>query len=209
MLDSMFADQTMYDRLLEIARSEGFEETLRVLPYAKEKHEGQFRRTAKNGTRIPYILHPVMMALHAYDLGVHDDALLATAILHDVCEDCFVAPENLPCSKSIQYSVDLLTRRNYLYVTREASYEDYYNGIRTDANASLVKGLDRCNNVSMMAQCFDDEKIRQYIDETKNYVIPILDHMRVNWPQYEKAGAVLRYHMESVMDTVLEMMERS
>ena len=54
-------------------------ESLRALQYARDMHKDQKR---KNG--VPYIIHPLSMACYAVALGIEDDNVIATILLHDV-----------------------------------------------------------------------------------------------------------------------------
>jgi GTP pyrophosphokinase len=50
------------------------------------------------------------VASRAASLGLEEDELLAAALLHDVCEDCGVTPEELPAGERVQQIVKLLTK---------------------------------------------------------------------------------------------------
>lgn len=58
--------------------------------FAAQAHDG----AARKGSRMPYIVHPMEAAAIAAAL-TQDEEVLAAAALHDVCEDCGVAPEEL------------------------------------------------------------------------------------------------------------------
>ncbi len=51
----------------------------------------------------------------------------------------------------------------------------YYANIRKNALASLIKCLDRCNNLACMADGFTKAKMRIYVIETEKYIVPLLD----------------------------------
>ncbi len=55
----------------------------KALYFAAEKHDGQYRK----GGRIPYIVHPVLVALNVLAY-TNDEEIISAAILHDVLEDC-------------------------------------------------------------------------------------------------------------------------
>jgi (p)ppGpp synthase/HD superfamily hydrolase len=59
---------------------EGIERALRASEVA---HRGQMRK----GTDIPYVVHPIHVAIELARLGV-DPLLIQAALLHDVVEDC-------------------------------------------------------------------------------------------------------------------------
>lgn len=52
----------------------------------------------------------MLLACHAIALGLDDDNLVSTALLHDVCEDCDVLAEDLPVNKITKRAVALLTK---------------------------------------------------------------------------------------------------
>ena len=74
------------DRLLNILEKNGkkydIEKIKRSFLYAKELHEGQFRKSGE-----AYISHPVTVAEIVAELGLDTDSIVA-AMLHDTVEDC-------------------------------------------------------------------------------------------------------------------------
>ena len=76
----------MYTYIRGFATGAKMSETLKALSFAREKHDGQFRKSGD-----PYIVHPLTMACNALSLGIRDDEVIATILLHDVCEDCSVS----------------------------------------------------------------------------------------------------------------------
>ena len=73
---------------------------------AAKAHEGQVRKSGE-----PYIIHPLLMACNAVSIGIRDDAVVATILLHDVCEDCGVSLSELPVDDTVRRAVDLMTFR--------------------------------------------------------------------------------------------------
>ena len=104
------------------------------------------------------------MACQAFALGVADDDLVAALLLHDVVEDNSdkISFSDLPVNDTTMEVIRL--------VTKEKGYdsEKYYEDISKNPAASLVKCIDRCNNLSTMAQGFTKERIIKYIKETDN-----------------------------------------
>ena len=108
--DTLFSPEHMYSRIAVTSELEGLQETFSALRFMKKEHEGQYRKPSLfSDAKVPYITHPLMMACHAHALGIREDKILATILLHDVCEDCGVAPEKLPFSEEIQEAVRLLS----------------------------------------------------------------------------------------------------
>ncbi len=200
--EKIFSEDHMFTRLMGNAIDENLSETYQALYYAREKHAGQARKTSPfTEEHIPYITHPLMMACHAHALGIKNDQVLATILLHDVCEDCGVIPEELPFSETVRHSVALLTKPKGYSGTKEEKIE-YYDGIATDRTASLVKALDRCNNVSLMALAFSTEKMIDYVEETQDYVYPLLERLKRDELIYNDAIFLIKYQLRSMMETI-------
>lgn len=108
--DEIFDPRNMMEKLNRFADEEGLVETKKALKYAAEKHAGAVRKGSPYAGVIPYIIHPLTMACQAHALGIRDDRVLSVCLLHDVCEDCNVTPEELPFSKAVQKSVALMTK---------------------------------------------------------------------------------------------------
>ena len=101
--DRMFSEESMFTRMRTFAQMEGLRETNKALYYARTMHKDQYRKKGVLGkTEVPYIIHPLMVALHAHAMGLRDDVLLASTLLHDVCEDCHVLPRELPFSEEVR-----------------------------------------------------------------------------------------------------------
>ena len=205
--DKMFSEKNMFTRLKTTAEERGQEQTYRALYYIREKHAGQNRKPLKySAARIPYIIHPLMMACHAQSLGIMDDEVLSTILLHDVCEDCGVEPAELPFSGTVREAVDLLTKKNMPGVPKNERNRLYYEAIGRNKIASIAKVIDRCNNVSTMALSFTDLKISSYIDETEEFILPLLDTIKKKYPEYNNAVFLIKYQLLSVLESLKAMM---
>ncbi|MBO4367687.1 MAG: HD domain-containing protein [Clostridia bacterium] len=197
---SVFDDiEGMYTRVRDTALSLGLAETLKALEYARKMHAGQFRKSYRSLEKIPYIYHPLTMACHALALGITADDVLAAILLHDVYEDCPVSLGMLPVNDSIRHTVFLLSHNAY-EGPKEERERAYFTNIALDSTASLIKCLDRCQNLSSMADGFPPEKIIRYINETERYILPIAEKLPELAPEYANAAWLLRYHMVSLLE---------
>ena len=200
--EKIFSEDHMFTRLMGNAIDENLNETYQALYYARDMHAGQSRKTSPfTEEHIPYITHPLMMACHAHAMGIKNDHVLATILLHDVCEDCGVNPEDLPFSEPVKRSVALLTKPADYIGTKEEK-DRYYEAIATDSTAAIVKALDRCNNVSLMALAFSTEKMIEYVEETQDYVYPLLEHLKRDELVYNDAVFLIKYQLRSMMETI-------
>ena len=205
--DQFYSVDHMFTRLKTIAELTGLDETYKALYYIREQHSGQHRKQLKySDAEIPYIIHPLMMACHAQSMGLNDDQLLAVILLHDVCEDCGISPEELPFSSEVQDAVALLTKKFDKKLTNEENETRYYDALKKNRLAAMAKVIDRCNNVSTMARSFDDKKIANYIDETETYVYPVLTSIKQTWPKYNNPVYLIKYQMLSVLESLKIML---
>lgn len=197
MAEPIFKPEKMYTYLRGFAGGAEMKETLKALSFAREKHKNQFRKSGE-----PYIVHPLTMACNAVSMGIKEDAIIATILLHDVCEDCGIRVAELPVSDTVKRAVDLMTFRVMEGETKEIAKNRYYNMLLESREACITKLLDRCHNVSSMAGTFSVEKLKAYIEETRQYVIPLLRKVKQLYPEDSNILFVLKYHMLSVVDSV-------
>lgn len=202
MCTTIFNSEKMYTYLRGYASGRKMKQTLNALGFARKKHEGQLRKSGE-----PYIVHPLTMACNAVSLGICDDEVIATILLHDVVEDCGVSLEELPVNDIVRHGVDLMTFTVMDGETKETAKTRYYNMLATCREAALTKLVDRCHNVSSMAGTFSIEKLKSYIDETRNYVLPLLRKTKDAYPEYSDALFALKYHIVSVVDAIDSTMQ--
>lgn len=201
--ERMFSEKNMYTFVRSAAVSRNLSQTMRALPLMKKYHAGQ---TRKGKEKIPYIVHPLMMACHCLALGLSDDDILTTALLHDVCEDCDVTPDDLPVTDSVKKSLDRLTFVVLDGETKEQAKARYFAAIPGDRIATIVKVIDRCNNISTMAVSFPRKKIMEYIKETEQYVMPLLVIMKNTYPECYNAAFLLKYQMRGILESLKGML---
>ena len=187
----------MYTYIKAKAQAGKLEQTLKVLPFVREKHSAQ-KRKSKTG-EVPYIVHPLTLACHALAMGIVDDDVIAALLLHDVIEDTGTAPEELPVSSRVSKAVKLVSYNSY-EGDKETIKPCYYKHIRESALASLIKCIDRCNNLSCMADGFSRGKMASYVVQTEKYVIPLLDVVKAV-PEWNNAAWLLRYQITALLET--------
>ena len=196
-MNTAFKAEKMYTFIRGFASGCRMEQTLKSLAYARSKHAGQLRKSGD-----PYIVHPLTMACNALSIGVRDDETIATILLHDVCEDCGVSPKELPVNDKVRLSVERMTFQIMEGETKQTAKNRYYNMILEDRPATMTKLIDRCHNVSSMAGTFSLEKLRAYIEETRQYVLPLLKKAKDRYPDEADALFILKYHITSVIDSL-------
>ena len=206
--DRLFSEARMATYVGAYCNAKALYQTKRALAFAREKHDGQYRKPGHSDERIPYIYHPLLLTCHALALGLEDDDLLSACFLHDVCEDCGVQLDELPVNDQTREAVRLLTKPDNFGKT-DPEYRTYYEGIAGNRIALIVKLLDRCNNISSMATSFTDKHMAEYIKETHEYIHPLMEKARDEYPEYSNQLFLIRYHMNSVLEALRHHMRSS
>ena len=194
---TVYNHEKMYTYIKGFATGASMKETLKALSFAREKHSGQLRKSGQ-----PYIVHPLTMACNAVSMGLRDDTVVATILLHDVCEDCGVSMAELPVSQKVKRGVELMTFRVMDGESKEIAKNRYYNMLLESREATLTKLIDRCHNVSSMAGTFSVAKLKSYIEETRHYVLPLLKKAKDVYPEDADMLFLLKYHIVSVVDSI-------
>lgn len=201
--DRLFHEDNMFTRMRAFALSEKLPCTYKALQYMRERHAGQFRKQGKFTTeQVQYINHPLMMACQAHALGIKDDDLLAAILLHDVVEDTGVEVQDLPFDQEVQEIVGLVSFSIPEGMTKEQAKERYYEKIRQNGKACVVKVIDRCSNVSTMAGSFGKEQMARYIAETEEYIFPLLDVLKNEYSEYSDIAFLIKYQIRSILETI-------
>ena len=168
-----------------------------ALALMQKAHAGQYR---KGPGHVPYISHPLTMACQAIALHLDSEDLLSVILLHDVVEDTPFTAEDLPVGDAARKAISLLTKPEHY------DNNSYYPAIAADPLAAITKLLDRCQNLSFMAAGFTPEKMMKYIKETEDYVYPLLEAVKQNYPEYKDAAFILEYQMRSITETVSRLL---
>lgn len=172
-------------------------QTLAVLGILREAH-GKQRRRSRNGFETSYVVHPLTIACHALALGLKDDDVIAACLAHDLVEDTYMKPADLPVGERVREAVRLVSKSEYKW--SEDWEETYYGEIQKNPLACLVKCLDRVNNVAGMADAFGREKMIRYTAETDGYYPDLLDEIR-DIPEWNDAWWLLRYQLRTMLET--------
>jgi len=168
---------------------------LKAFSIAERAHAGVMR---KDGVT-PYIEHPIKVASLLFELGVQDDKILAVAILHDVLEDC----DDTVVKDDLFKSFDTSTIRSIGLLSKSKNYNntEYYNAIANDPVATLVKLADRAHNLSTVYN-FSEEKKLKYINETIEFVYPLISHAQHTYYEYSSQLRILDIMIESIVKNV-------
>ena len=132
----------------------------KALSFAAEKHRDQIRKVSK----LPYIIHPMSVALFLYEFGIQRREMICAAILHDVLEDTDATVEDIKVEfgnvvaklvnelTTDKNDIKLFAGKNEYLIRNMAEY--------MSGRALTIKLCDRLSNVS-------DNPTEKYVADTK------------------------------------------
>ena len=186
----------MYTYLRGFLVGANMNESLKALGFARQQHSLQ---TRKDGT--PYIVHPLSMACYAVAMGLREDNIIATILLHDVPEDCGILVEHLPVNDTIKYAVKHMTIQRFRTdVDKIETKCRYFNELLESREALICKALDRYNNLSDMPLNMSADSVGKNVAETEVLLLPILKEAKSLYPDLADALFVLRTNLEVLVN---------
>lgn len=193
--------EKMYTYLKAYLKGAGMTESLRALEYAREKHKDQKR---KDGN--PYIAHPLRMACYAAALGIRSDSIMATILLHDICEDCGIPFTELPFSERIQRGVHYVTVTKFdTDRSKDETKRRYYSELIYSPEACVTKGIDKYDNLSDMVFGLTDDAIGKNTAETDILLLPALKKAKNEYPELSDILYVIRTNLRSIAGIYMKM----
>lgn len=176
-------------------RSPEFEQSRAALAFAIEAHEGQMR---KDGVT-PYIVHPLSMACDAIACVGATDEIIATILLHDVCEDCKIPLAALPGNDIVKRGVELMTIDPLPGEDKPATKRRYFNELLKSREAIICKAFDRYANLNDAEGVLDEEAIVKNIRETHDLLMPALKKAK---SKYTELSDMLHAIRSKLKDTI-------
>ncbi|MCR5767310.1 MAG: bifunctional (p)ppGpp synthetase/guanosine-3',5'-bis(diphosphate) 3'-pyrophosphohydrolase [Lachnospiraceae bacterium] len=181
-------------RIRQYHPSEGLEVIEKAYALAKEKHEGQLRKSGE-----PYIVHPICVAIILADLEL-DLESIAAGILHDVIEDTDYTEEEMmkEFGQEITLLVDgvtKLTQINYSADKVEVQAENLrkmFLAMAKDIRVILIKLADRLHNMRTM-QYQKPNKQYEKSRETMDIYSPIAQRLGISKLKIELDDLSLKY----------------
>lgn len=190
--------EKMYTYLRGYLIGANMKESIKALQFAREHHAGQ---TRKDGT--PYIVHPLSMACYAVALGLRDDNVIATILLHDVVEDCGVKVEYLPVNDTIKRAVQHMTITRFdTDVDKIEAKCRYFNELLDSREALICKALDRYNNLADMPMTFSRDAMGKNVAETEVLLLPILKKAKEKYVDLADTLFILRTNITTLNEVI-------
>jgi len=177
----------------------------RAYALAEEAHEGQDRDSG-----VPYIQHPLSVALLLADIGMGPDTI-AAGLLHDVVEDTGIGLDELATTfnPDIAALVDGVTKLEQMEkqqvddrftdistedsVDREAeSLRKMFVAMAEDIRVVIIKLADRLHNMRTL-EPLDEERQRAFARETQEIFAPLASSLGVWQWKWELEDLSFRY----------------
>lgn len=205
------------------ATGKGLKYTLKALPLARKIHNGQYRKglveVCGKQCQLPYLLHclKVCSTLISLSLPLNDDELdllLCEAILHDSIEDNDGFFKNGGKELITEYG---FPEKVYTTIKSLSKYSgadefelnQYFNRIKKDKYALLIKLADRSHNVEDL-YTMKLEKLHKYVKETRDYIYPLCIYAKSNYPEISNGITILKSKIVSLTElteTIVDMYE--
>lgn len=146
---------------------------------ASRAHADQRRRSVEGASPVPFIVHPIRVALIlAREWSISDRDTLAAALLHDVIEDSPPSVQTAMANEVEEAAgrtvCDAVWTLSKPYLPRDVPAEtkarrdaDYFRGVRTAAEwVRLIKCADRVDNLRDALRWGDRQFWARYTSET-------------------------------------------
>lgn len=170
----------LVDTLKTYLDDDKIEKVMRAYEFAKEAHEGQFRRSGE-----PYIIHPVAVAKILAGLHMDHETLMA-ALLHDVIEDTAATKDQLAShfGNAVAELVDGVSKLTQIEFKSKAeaqanNFQKMTLAMAKDIRVILVKLADRLHNMRTLGP-LHYEKRRRIATETLDIYAPIANRLGIN-----------------------------
>lgn len=200
-------------------------QTLRALPLVRKFHNGQYRKgeITIDGKqyRLPYVLHVLkvcstLISLHLPLENNELDILLATALLHDSIEDCSKYFPKGGKELVTEYHFDNDVYETVKLLSKKPGYteeqlDDYFDTIKRNKYAILVKLADRSHNVEDLYN-MRPEKLHKYVYETRTWIYPLATYGKANYPECSNGFTILKAKIVSLTEcteTIVDIYEQA
>lgn len=168
----------------------------KALSVANILHEGDVR---SNGE--PFILHPLRVCSYLISLKINDDISCSAALLHEVLKRKKISEDGTELVDTYNLDPQILEIVKLLTKTNNITNEEYYERLKGNVIASLVKLSNRAHTCTRLSTYSDKQK-KEYIKETDIYITDLCNFVQDHYPEYWDAVEIMKYHIFSICKIV-------
>ena len=190
---SVIFEEVLEEAKKYIHKPENVDLITRAYLFAKEKHEGQFRKSGE-----PYIIHAVQVG---YTLALlrTGPKTIAAGFLHDTVEDCDVEREDIArlFGDEVASLVESVTKIGALKFKDEKEYlasnhRKIFIAMAKDVRVILIKLADRLHNMRTL-QYMSEAKQKKIASETLEVYAPIAHRLGISEIKNELEDLSFKY----------------
>lgn len=217
--DEFWMIRSSYEYLEFYSKKHQLVNTAIALPLSRGLHNGTYRKLPiiRSGVphNPPYIIHCLAVAKMLADMWLpispkEKDILLAAALCHDTIEDIHFKDGGRELyleyhlDKEVYDTVLLVTKRHDFSLDEE---KNHFKNIMENRLALLIKLSDRGHNVSDLYN-MSEKKIREYIGETRAYILPMCEYSREHYPELNEVIEIMQDQLICLTKTVEKISEK-
>ncbi len=185
--------QTIFDNIKKYAPNADTSEITHAYNFAKNAHEGQFRKSGE-----AYIFHPLEVAKIMTELEMDVPSVVA-ALLHDVVEDTKYTYEDIVAEfgEDVALLVDGVTKIGKIHYTSQEEQQienlrKMFLAMAKDIRVILIKLADRLHNIRTL-KSMPPEKQRSIARETMEVYAPLAHRLGISTVKGELEDLSLKY----------------
>lgn len=156
----------------------------KAIVFAEKAHRKQKRK----GSKAPYIIHPLSVALILARLDSEEDVIISS-LLHDTVEDCGVSHEEIRdlFGENVAFLVDEVTEKGSGWLERKESIMERIATMSKEA--LIVKSADMLHNMSDLLLDIEEvgdsafDKFAVPKEEKIKHCQSVLEEIEKAWPE--------------------------
>ncbi len=208
---AILKEDELFQQLLDVFATqnrppEDIERVRLAFTYARQMHEGQYRKNSDN-----YITHPVSVSIILAQIPV-DTATVEAAILHDVLEDTTATAAEMEAmfGTEVLHLVEGVTKLGkFEFASKEDAHAENFRkmflAMADDVRVIMLKLADRLHNMRTLCDMKPEKQVKT-ATETVEIFAPLANRMGMGKIRAELEDLSLRYiHPEDYQQIDLEV----
>lgn len=182
----------------------GYLQALKAMDYAQSIHTDLRKDGSATFTHQVFIAQQIRCVS---SMLLYPEETLIVAFLHDVIEDYpDISLSDIESRFGDNVASDVALISKVIPSSGTSTTTDKYHQLAAqNPRVSVAKGYDRYHNLSTMRGAFSAEKIQKYLDETRDYVDPMLKAATINYPEQENIYRSIRLNLSLLSELYADL----